>query len=346
MAVLGGADQDRAALRGGVRLGGGRPPGSTSRSGGRLGRLGAARAQGLASSGDALPPRPGWYAYRVVTSADLPPWVVEVALTVERPLRPEPDAAGGHGWAAERPLRPEPEWMGGSTQAVLLLRAPGRAMFFTSIAKAAVEVEAALGVRPVTGPLLRMGHELPGLEPVAPAAALAHLGAAGMRGLAAPLRRRQPVVGWTEMSWRPSAGSVLTCDGPCGTSAQAVVCLRGLGNLSAIAPPPGGALVVRAWRARRRWGLACGLVLGAAEAFGLGREAGRGAANARAVGWDATVLSGSTALHLARAGNPSHPAPEAAGHAASGAQVAALVEACRAAGILDHPSAGPSRPWP
>jgi hypothetical protein len=108
----------------------------------------------------------------------------------------------------------------------------------------------------------------------------------------------------------------------------------------AITPPPGGALVLRAWRARRRWGVACGLVIGRASELGLGREAGRVAARARADGWHANVLSGSTALHLARAGDPAATAPEAGAHAASAAQVAALFEACLVAGVLDRPAAG------
>jgi hypothetical protein len=132
----------------------------------------------------------------------------------------------------------------------------------------------------------------------------------------------------------------VTCDGPCGVSAQAVVGLGGLGSLDAITPPPGGALVLRAWRARRTWGLSCGLVVGAAGTLGLGREAGRLAARARTGGWDAVLLSGPTALHLARAGSPAQPAPVDAARAASGAQVAALFESCLVAGGLGHPPAG------
>ena len=90
----------------------------------------------------------------------------------------------------------------------------------------------------------------------------------------------------------------MTCEGPCGVSAQAVIALRGLGDVAAPAPPPGGALVLRAWRARGTWGAAFGLVLGAAETLGLGREAGRVAARARNEGWDAVVLAGSAALDL------------------------------------------------
>ena len=266
-------------------------------------------------------PRPGWYGYRVATTAELPLWAAEFALTVERPIQPEP---GG---------------VAGQAHAILLLKAPARSVCTPGLAEAVAEVEIAAGVRSMIGPRLLAGHGLPGLTPIMPAATLAHLGAAGARGLPPPVRRRQPASGQVKLSWRSSVGSVLTCDGPCGASAQAVVAVRGLGNVGAIAPPPGGALVLRAWRARHAWGLACGLVLGAAEALGLGREAGRVAARARAAGWQAAVLSGSTALQLARAGDPRHVAPEAAAHAASGRQVTALLEACLAAGDLAQPSA-------
>jgi hypothetical protein len=145
------------------------------------------------------------------------------------------------------------------------------------------------------------------------------------------------------MVWRPSAGAVVTCQGPCGVSAQAVVALRDLGKLAAITPPPGGALVLRAWRTGRTWGLACGLVIGRDSALGIGRDAGRIAARARAEGWRAAVLNGSTALQLARAGDPRATPPEAAAHAASAAHVAALFEACLMAGVLDRPAA--ASPW-
>jgi hypothetical protein len=142
------------------------------------------------------------------------------------------------------------------------------------------------------------------------------------------------------MVWRPSAGAVVTCEGPCGVSAQAVMALGGLGNELAITPPPGGALVLRAWRARRAWGVACGLVIGRDSELGIGREAGRIAARARADGWQATVLTGSAALDLARAGDPGAAAPEASALAATGSQVAALFEASLMAGLLDRPTAG------
>jgi hypothetical protein len=259
-------------------------------------------------------PRPGWYGYRALAVAELPAWAVEVALAIERPARSELEAGGAQG------------------QAILLLKAPARTGALASLSQAAAQIEVVAGVRPASGTRLLMGCPLPGLTPVAAGTALAHLGAAGMRGLAPPVRRRRPGVGTTELSWRSSAGSVLTCDGPCGTSAQAVIAVRGRGGVDALTPPAGGALVLRAWRAKRSWGLACGLVLGAAAALGLGREAGRVAARARAQGWHASVLTGPAALHLALAGDPHHAAPEAAGHAASGAEVAEMLGTCLSVG--------------
>ena len=260
----------------------------------------------------------------------MPPWAAEIALTIERPANPE-----------------------GPAQALVLFRAPGRARWLAEIAEAAMQVEAAVGIRPVAGvdaftgvragigSRLLPGPAAPGLVPVAPAVVRAGLGVAGTRGLPAPMRRWRPAVGGMELLWRPTAGSVVTCEGPCGISAQAVVALCGLGNVAALAPQPGGALVLRAWRARGTWGAALGLVLGAAETLGLGREAGRVAARARNEGWDAVVLTGSAALDLTRAGSPGRAAPVAAAQAASGARVAALFEACLAAGGLG--AAGP--PW-
>jgi hypothetical protein len=240
----------------------------------------------------------------------------------------------------------------GPVQAMVLFRAPGRARWLAGVAEAATEVEAAVGIRPVAGvdtltgaragfgSRLLPGPALPGLVPVAPAVVQASLAVAGTRGLPAPMRRWRPAVGGMDLLWRPSAGSVVTCEGPCGISAQAVVALRGLGNVATLAPPPGGALVLRAWRARGTWGAALGLVLGAAETIGLGREAGRVAAQARSEEWDAVVLSGSAALDLTRAGSPGQAAPVAAAQAASGALVAALLEACLVAGGLGG-AAGP-----
>jgi hypothetical protein len=289
-------------------------------------------------------PRPGWYAYRVAGPAELPAWAVEVALTIERPRQPESqDRRGGslgQGPARSDPPAPDAPARGVATQAMLLLRASGRMRWLDGIAEAVAEVERFAGVRPQVGQRLLVGPVPPGLTPLMEVDARGHLGVAGTRGLPAPLRRWRPTAGGVEPVWRSGAGAVLTCEGPSGVSAQAVVALSGPGNPGAITPPPGGALVLRAWRARRGWGVACGLVLGASTALGLGREAGRIAARARADGWGAHVLGGAAALHMARAGSPDLPAPEAAARAATGPQVAALLEVCLAAGGLDRPPTG------
>jgi hypothetical protein len=232
---------------------------------------------------------------------------------------------------------------------MVLLRAPGRVRWLAGIAEAAAEVEAVAGLPRVVGAdgsqgsssgtrsHLLLGPPLPGLVPVSAAVARARLEAAGERGLAAPVRRRRPTSRGGHVSWRAGAGAVLTCEGPSGTSAQAVVGLAGSGGVGAIAPPPGGALVLRAWRTRATWGAACGLVLGAPAAIGLGREAGRVASSARGAGWDTVVLHGSAALCLARAGDHRQVAPAVAGRGASGGQVAALFKACLTAGGVGRP---------
>jgi hypothetical protein len=239
---------------------------------------------------------------------------------------------------------------------MVLLRAPGRLRWLDGIGEAITELESVAGIRPDApedgltggigerhGPRLLTGPVLPGLAPMTAAVARVHLRVAGTRGLPAPLRRRRPATGAVASAWRAGAGCVLTCDGPDGRSAQAVIGLRGTGHAAAITPPPGGALVLRAWRARRGWGVACGLVLGAAASLGLGRQAGRVAAAARTEGWDASVLSGSAAVHLARAGSPGLPAPRDAARAATRSQVAALFQACLHAGVLERQATG--APW-
>ena len=322
-----------------------RPAVGTSAGAGRLDR-------GRRSS----TPRPGWYADRVTGTAELPSWAVEVALTIERPAASTVDAqdggpagggSAGGGPAGGCPAGggpgPTPELHpgGGPAQAMLLLRAPGRLPWLDGIAEALAEVETVAGIRPAgpendlvegpggrRGPRLLTGPVLPGLTPVTAAVAWAHLRIAGSRGLPAPLRRRRPARGGGDQAWRAGAGCVLTCDGPEGRSAQAVVGLHGAGNPAAIAPPPGGALVLRAWRTRAGCGIACGLVLGASATLGLGREARRVAATARSEGWDASVLSGPAAILLARAGNPRRAAPHEVAQAATTLQVAAMFEAC------------------
>jgi len=278
----------------------------------------------MTASGTAGRLRVGWHAYRPQPGAELPSWPVEVALAVECPAEP---ATAGNG---DRP------------EALLLLRSPARLPSpLGALAVAARELEAVAGVRRAVELPLVATSALPGLVPVVPAVALAQLAAAGARGLAPPARRRQPAAG-PPAAWRSSAGSVLVCDGPGGRSAQAVIALHGVGGAHAVVPQPGGALVVRAWRVRRAWGLACGLVLGSAEVIGLGREAGRHAAAARAAGWLAAVATGDAAVALARAGDPRQVVPRATARLASGREVAALVGALLSPAVLGPAPAGRS----
>lgn len=261
-------------------------------------------------------PRAGWHAYRPEPGAGLPPWAAEVALAVERPVEP------ASPWPGDRP------------QALLLLRRRARLPLpLGALAGAAREVEAVAGVRRAVELPLVEAPALPGLVPVPPAVALAQLATASARGLASPARRRQPAVG-PQGVWRSSAGSVLVCDGPGGLSAQAAIALHGVGDERDVVPRPGGALVLRAWRGRRGWGLACGLVLGSADAIGLGREAGRRAAAARATGWQAAVATGDAAVALARAGDPRQGVPLATARVAAAEEVAALIGTLLSAVVL------------
>ena len=333
----------------------------------RTGEFDADPAQRLDTGHRSSAPRPGWYAYRATGAAELPSWAVEIALTIERPGGLNgPGRPGSRGpWApaprsrVDASLEPfASELRGGPAQAMVLLRAPGRLRWLAGIAEAITEVETVAGIRPAyceddlvegmgrrrRGPRGLTGPVLPGLRPVTATVARAHLRIAGSRGLPAPLRRRRPATGEVELAWRAGAGCVLTCDGPGGRSAQAVVALRGMGTTAAIAPPPGGALVLRAWRGGDGYGVAFGLVLGASATLGLGREAQRVAAAARNEGWDASVLSGQAAAHLAQAGSPRRPAPRDLAQAATKTQVAALLQACLIAtdlaGDLDRQPSG------
>ena len=151
------------------------------------------------------------------------------------------------------------------------------------------------------GARLLLGPGLPGLVPVTPAVALAGVGAAGARGL-------------------PRSATALAAGG--GSDGVAIE-RRGRRDLRrAVRPvrPGGGRTPGPREPARDRSspgragaagvagqadvGVACGLVIGRDSELGIGREAGRLAARARADGWHAAVLNGSTALHLARAGDP------------------------------------------
>ena len=111
----------------------------------------------------ALRPRRGWYAYRVTGAASLPPWAVEVALAVERPvdLHPEGFPSQNDGMPGDPPgprglgshtdgvleSRRVPENREHRSQAIVLLKAAGRANWLAGIVEAAAEVEAAAGVR-------------------------------------------------------------------------------------------------------------------------------------------------------------------------------------------------------
>jgi len=303
----------------------------------------------------------------------VPPWPPEPGApddaTSPAAGSPSPGQVRPRGRAAD-PQRPHvhgSQPVGPAVQVVVLLRAPARMSWLADLAEAAAEVEAAAGIRRGvnadaliteiagtpprprlsvgTRSRLLVGPPLPGLVPISAAAAELHLATAGARGLPAPLRRWTPAAGGKDQSWRAGAGCVLTCDGPDGVSAQAVVALGGAGDPEAITPPPGAALVLRAWRARHAWGAACALVLGASEALGLGREGGRIAARARSAGWDAVALQGLAAMQMARAGDHRAVAPEGAARAASGPQVAGLFEACLAAAGRGRPASGSGSLW-
>ena len=130
-------------------------------------------------------------------------------------------------------------------------------------------------------------------------------------------------------------------------SAQAVVALRGLGKCLVLFHATAGRCpALRAWRARRTWGVACGLVLGAAETLGLEREAGRVAAKARGEGWHAVVLKGLTALELARlaalVSRRQKPPPRLPTRGAGGGPVQGL-SPCLAASTARPP--GPGGRW-
>ena len=288
--------------------------------------------------------RPGWHAYRPGAETALPPWTMEVTLTVEQPAAPP----SGH-------QNPRP-------QALVLLRSASIGEAVTlAIADAMVEVERIAGFRRPE-PDLHLVRSLPepDLEPLAPTVAIRHLQRASQRGLGArPWRRSYANLTAT---WEAGAGALVTCQGPAGLSAQAVISLHGRGDPGALRPPPGGAIVLRAWRpgrARRpgrerqarnagpirhvtalmdavpamypraaTWALATGLVLASPSPMGLGRAAGRLAASIRAGGWDTTVLTGPAALEVARGGDPRQPVPRLAARRVAGDEVTAMLAAC------------------
>ncbi len=284
-------------------------------------------------------PRPGWHAYRPDRDAAMPNWAVEVGLTIERPPQSSPND-------------PAPE-----SQALLLVKAAGpvRAVA-VALGTAVREVNSIAGVEPLL-PSLRLvpSHPEPYLDPLPPRAVLPHLRRGTERGR--PVRhRRGCAFDAITASWEAGSGAVLTCSGPAGLSAQAVVALGGHGEPQALRPPPGGAVVVRAWRLRRvgdpvgraaeepsaDWALACGVVLAAPTANGLGRVARRYAVLAREAGWDAEVPTGTVALELARAGDPRHRPPTFAAQRVPRNAVTAILATCL--GAADDHTTNPYSP--
>ena len=307
------------------------PPGGLSRLGLTIAQRliarpraveGQARAEGQVRAQARARPRSGWHAYRPAVGALMPSWAAEFALTIERPLM----SSG----------------VPSATLALLLVRAAGpwQAMA-CALGGAMREVEAIAGVGP---PLPRLAlvqsHSEPGFDALGRRAVQTHLRAASQRGQAVGYRRthsRQPGV----VAWQPGAGVVLTCTGPVGVSAQAVVAIAGHGALPRLQPPPGGATVVRAWRCHRswkprgrftepdtEWAFTAGVVLASPSGSGLGRVARRYAVLARDAGWTATVLTGGAALQLARGGDPRYPAPSATARHASRESVTELLICC------------------
>jgi hypothetical protein len=307
-------------------------------------------------------PRAGWHAYRPGRRIQLPEWTVELALTVERPAERAP---GPVGWPAERapgpvgsPAEPAPAglWyppghglgsverpaghgLGSVGWPLLLLSSAGRVPLVRAIGQAVGEVELAAGLRRPAALRLPVPALLAGAEPLAPGDVLGCLEAAASRGQPGLARRRGPLPA-AESVWRVGPGAVVTCAGRSGVSAQAAIALRGSGDPAAIAPRPGGALLLRAWRVGRRWAMTSALVLGAADTGGLGREAKRCVAELRAGGWAAGVAAGAAALALVRSGDPRCHVPSAVARPADIGEVAVLLTtflaAARLAGYPSH----------
>jgi hypothetical protein len=279
-------------------------------------------------------PQSGWHAYRPDAGALPPGWAVELAVTIERPLTSSNDTTA-------------------ASRALLLARAAGPwhpvAHAFRT---ASWEVESIAGIGPaLPGLHVCRSRPEPGLDPLPRRAVLVHLRGASERGQAIGHRRRHAHETGI-VTWEPGAGAVLTCTGRVGVSAQAVVAIAGNGELLALRPPPGGATVLRAWRCRRAcsppgraakpdhdWALAVGVVLASAMGSGLGRVARRYAVTAQDAGWSATVLTGSAALEIARAGDPRYPPPTTIARPVSRAAVMEMVNTCLtfAAGEAAYP---------
>jgi hypothetical protein len=247
-----------------------------------------------------------------VAGAELPAFAVEVVLTIECP---SPGAAA---------CCPE---------AVLLCRAPSAVPCWLDAAATGVrEVEVLAGVRAPAELGLRPPVALPGLDPIPPTELTRHLSVAGRRGLAPPWPPDSAGTRATGV-WQEGPGAVLHCWDGTEPSAQAVVVLHGRGDPELLAPRPGGAVIARAWQVGRVWGLVCAVVLGAAGALDLGREAARLAAAAGAAGWQASVPRRADAVAVARAGDPRQPIPLSAARRATQDELAALLASCLKTGM-------------
>ncbi|HEX8860416.1 MAG TPA: hypothetical protein VGC06_15260 [Actinomycetes bacterium] len=259
--------------------------------------------------------------------ASIPDWVIELALTIERPLDRSLD-----GLCQPR--------------ALLLARAGGRWRFLgQALGDAVREVDHVAGTSaPTRSVRLAPSHPEAGFEAVARSEVMAQLVLAGERGQPVGSRRtraHRPRVA----VWEPGAGAVITCRGRAGASLQAVIAVSGHGDPMPLRPPPGGATVLRAWRCPRRrsparnatvegdatWALIAGVVVASTLGSGLGRTARRHAARAESAGWKATVLSGPAALGLARAGDPRYPPPVASAVLVPHDAVLAMLSDCLAA---------------
>jgi hypothetical protein len=302
------------------------------------------------SSGFSDRPWSGWHAYRPMVGAPMPAWVVELALSIERPLDRSLDGLS------------EP-------RALLLAQAASWPRLLVDALSDAVRgVDLIAGTSPPL-PSLRLvpPRSATGFEGVARSDVMGHLGLANERGRTTGGRRTR-----TERAraacWEPGAGAGLTCRSQVGISAQAVVAVHGDGDPASLRPPPGGAVVLRAWRCPRRhrqaaadggqmgdqhrsaatrgdqeaaeWALTAGVVVAAASGHGLGRVARRHAREAEAVGWNVTVPTGSAALAFARAGDPRYPPPTSLAQRVSSDAVMALLTSCLAASArqVDRPA--------
>jgi hypothetical protein len=267
-------------------------------------------------------PRSGWHAYRPAAGASMPAWAVEIALTIEHPVMPS-----GHP---------------SSPRALLLARAAAPWQPLACALRAAMrEFDSIAGTGPPIPRLnLVRSHPEPALDALPRRVVQAHLREAGHRGQAIGYRRRRALEA-DLVGWRPGAGAVLTCTGGAAVSAQAVVAVAGRGSLPSLRPPPGGATVLRAWRCHRarrprgplpapdaEWALTTAVVLASPSGIGLGRVARRHAALIQVAGWNATVLTGTAALELARAGDPRYLPPTTTARHASHESVTDLLTAC------------------